>query len=81
VGRYVKAAVTAVSKIKGLRLKVTPMSTILEAEKIETVLQAVIIAHEAVKALGAQRVSSTLRIDERLDKPRVMRDKVLAVSD
>jgi len=77
----VKAAVTAVSKIKGLRLEVTPMSTILEAEEIETVLQAVIVAHEAVKALGAQRVSSTLRIDERLDKPRVMRDKVLAVSD
>jgi len=77
----VEATVTAVSKIKGLRCEVIPMSTILEAEKIETVLQAVTVAHEAVKAMGARRVSSTLRINERPDKPRVMRDKVLAVSD
>jgi uncharacterized protein (TIGR00106 family) len=81
VGRYVKAAVTAVSKIKGLRYEVTPMSTVLESEKLETVLQAVIVAHRAVRALGARRVSSLLRIDERLDKPRVMRDKVRAVTD
>jgi uncharacterized protein YqgV (UPF0045/DUF77 family) len=32
-----------------------------------------------VRALGARRVSSLLRIDQRLDKPRSMEDKVRAI--
>jgi len=79
VGRYVKAAVVAISRIEGLRYQVNPMSTVLEADKIETILRAVTAAHAAVRALGARRVSSLLRIDERLDKPRSMEDKMRAI--
>lgn len=79
MGRYVKAAVAAISKTEGLRYQVNPMSTVLEAEKIETILRAVTAAHRAVRALGARRVSSLLRIDQRLDKPRSMEDKVRAI--
>ena len=80
VGRYVKAAVGAISRIEGLRYQVNPMSTVLEADKIETILRAVTAAHAAVRALGARRVSSMLRIDERLDKARSMEDKMLAIA-
>jgi uncharacterized protein (TIGR00106 family) len=76
----VKAAVDAVSQIEGLRYQVNPMSTVMEAEKIETILRAVTAAHRAVKALGARRVSSLLRIDQRLDKPRNMEDKIRAIA-
>ena len=62
MGRYVKAAVAAISQIEGLRYQVNPMSTVLEARKIETILRAVTVAHRAVKALGARRVSSSLRM-------------------
>lgn len=76
---YVKRAIQAISKIKGLNYQVTPMATILEAENIQTILKAVEVSHSAVRAMGAKRISSTLRIDERLDKPRTMKDKTVSV--
>jgi uncharacterized protein (TIGR00106 family) len=75
VGRYVKAAVRAMSKIPGLTFDVTPMSSVLEAENIDTILEAVRISHRALRSMGAKRISSTLRIDERLDRRRMMSDK------
>jgi len=79
LGKYVGEAVSAVSGLKGLRCEVTAMGTILEAEKLETILEAVKLAHEAVSRMGAQRIESTLRIDDRRDKPRRMEDKIEAV--
>jgi uncharacterized protein (TIGR00106 family) len=81
VGRYVKRALRAISKIEGLEYQVTPMATILEANDIQTILNAVEASHSALRSMGAKRVSSTLRIDERLDKPRTMKDKTDNVSD
>ena len=75
VGRYVKEAVHALSKIPGLTFEVTPMSSVLEAENIETILEAVDVSHRALRSMGAKRISSSLRIDERLDKRRIMSDK------
>lgn len=75
VGRYVKEAVGALSRIPGLTFDVTPMSSVLEAENIGTILEAVQVSHHALRAMGAKRISSSLRIDERLDKRRVMSDK------
>jgi uncharacterized protein (TIGR00106 family) len=75
VGRYVKAAVRAMSRIPGLTLDVTPMSSVLEAESIGTILKAVEVSHRVLRSMGAKRVSSSLRIDERLDKRRMMSDK------
>ena len=79
VGSYVKAAIESLAKLDGLKYSVTPMSTILEAEDIQTILEAVKVAHVAVKEMGARRISSLLRIDQRLDKRRTMQDKVWSV--
>ncbi len=79
VSRYVKAAIGALSQIEGLKYRVTPMGTILEARDLNTILRAVKLGHDAVRGLGAKRVSSIVRIDERLDKPRSMSDKVRKV--
>ena len=81
VSRYVAAAVKAFRDVEGLEFEVTPMGTVLAAEGLEPILEAVRRAHEAVAALGAKRVSSTLRIDDRRDKPRTMWDKVEAVKE
>ena len=81
VSRYVKRAIQAISKIEGLRYQVTPMATILEAQDLRTILRAVEVSHEAVRSMGAKRISSSLRIDERLDKPRTMKDKTESVTD
>jgi uncharacterized protein (TIGR00106 family) len=81
VGRYVKRALDAISKIEGLEYKVTPMATVLEAEEVRTILSAVEASHKALRSMGAKRISSILRIDERLDKPRTMGDKTESVAD
>ena len=79
VSQFVAAAVNSFRDMRGLDFEVTPMSTVLVAEKLETILEAVRRAHEAVVESGAQRVTSTLKIDDRRDKLRTPQDKVEAV--
>ncbi len=79
VSRYVRAAIKAFSKIRGLSYQVTPMATVLEAPEIETILRAVEVSHKALRAMGVMRISSMLRVDERFDKTRAMSDKVRSV--
>ena len=79
VSRYVAAAVNAFKNTKGLDFEVTPMGTVLAADNLDTMFEAVRQAHEAVLAKGVKRVLSTLRIDDRRDKARKMDDKIKAV--
>ena len=79
IGRHVAEVVNAIKEIKGIRYEATAMGTILEAEKLETLLEAVKVAHEAVFKLGVKRVESTLRIDDRRDKPRTMENKLRSI--
>lgn len=81
VSRYVKKAIRAISKVEGLEYQVTTMATILEAEDVRTILKAVEVSHSALRMMGAKRISSTLRIYERLDRPRTMADKTKSVTD
>jgi len=76
---YVKKAFEAIRSVEGLKLQVTPMCTILEATDLEQILEAFKRAHKAVKEAGAKRIVAHLKIDDRLDKPRSMEDKVKAV--
>ncbi len=57
------------------------MGTVLESTDIGKILRAVEASHETLRKLGSKRISSILRIDERLDKPRSMRDKVRRVTE
>jgi uncharacterized protein (TIGR00106 family) len=79
IGNYVAAALGAIDKVKALSYELTPMGTILEADNLEPILEAVKTAHEALTAKGILRVESTLIIDDRKDKPRTMKDKVKSV--
>ena len=76
---YVKKAVEAIRSVDGLKLQVTPMCTILEATDLEQILEAFKRAHKAVIEAGAKRIVAHLKMDDRLDKPRSMEDKVKAV--
>lgn len=79
VSRYVRAALAELRNAKGLRLQVTPMSTVIEAKRLPEILRAVETAHESLFRQGARRVDFTLRVDDRRDKERRMEDKVRAV--
>ena len=79
IGGYVAAAIAAMNGVKGLNCEITPMGTVMEADSLESIFEAVKAAHEAIVAKGILRVESTLIIDDRRDKPRTMKDKVNAV--
>ena len=76
IGSYVAAAITAINEIEGVKYEVTPMGTVIEADSLDTLFEAVKATHEAFVNKGILRVESTLPIDDRRDKPRTMKDKV-----
>lgn len=76
---YISDAIKAFAKVENLEFKVTPMGSILEAESLTTIFQAVELAHQTIIEKGIKRVMSTLHIDDRRDKPRTMHDKLEAL--
>ncbi len=77
---YVKESVKELDKFPGIRVIHTPMSSIIEADSLDQILEATKAAHEKMFETGAERVSTLLRIDDRRDKPRRMEDKVASLS-
>lgn len=79
IGRFVKVAVASLKK-SGLKTFSGPNATSLEAVSIEEILDAVKAAHLAVVEMGAKRVVTTLKIDDRRDKPATMQTKLKAIN-
>ena len=79
ISRFVQVAVEALKK-SGLKTLTGPNSTSVEAQSIDEILKAVKAAHLAVVDAGAKRVVTTLKIDDRRDKPATMETKLRAVN-
>lgn len=60
----------------GLKYNITPMCTVFEARSVEDAFRVVEAAHEAVFKIGAKRVVTTVKIDDRRDVRRGMEEKV-----
>ncbi|MHC1586570.1 MAG: MTH1187 family thiamine-binding protein [Candidatus Hecatellaceae archaeon] len=79
VSKLVAEAVRVLER-RGLKFQVTPMCTVFETSTVREAFEAAVEAHEALFKAGALRVLTTLKVDDRRDKPRVsMQDKVEAV--
>ncbi|TVY10324.1 MTH1187 family thiamine-binding protein [Paenibacillus cremeus] len=63
-----------------IHFEMTSMSTIIEGE-LEDLLQVIRRLHEAPFSQGAQRVSTSIKIDDRRDKPASMEQKLRSVQD
>jgi uncharacterized protein (TIGR00106 family) len=80
IGKEIAAAYDAIRNIKNLKkVTLTPMSTQVESDSLNDIFQAIHAAHDSAKSVGARRVISTIRIDERLDKPNTLDEKVQSV--
>lgn len=77
---YVAGAHRILQKETGIRYELTPMNTIIEGD-LEKLLAVALKMHRSPFDAGAQRVVTTIRIDERRDKPLTMEGKVKAVKD
>jgi len=78
VSRYVKAALEAIKSL-GLKIELTPMSTVVEAESLDDIFNAAKIGERAMIEMGAKRIIIDIKIDHRLDKNATMESKKRAV--
>lgn len=80
MGKEIAAAYDAICNIRNLKkVTLTPMSTQVESDNLDDIFQAIHAAHNSTKSVGVKRVISTIRIDERLDKPNTLDEKVQSV--
>lgn len=80
VSQYVAGCHKVLKQVTDLKYQLTPMSTIIEGD-LGRILEVVRQMHETPYQEGAQRVSTTIRIDDRRDKELTMVGKIKAVED
>ncbi len=74
VSRYVRAAVDCIRR-SGLDYEVTPMGTCLQGDW-DLIFATIKAMHETLAALGCARLVTTIKVDDRRDRPQSMRAKV-----
>jgi uncharacterized protein (TIGR00106 family) len=79
LSKYIAAAVAALNK-EGIKYELTGMGTLLESDDLDNLFKAIRTAHEAVFIAGAERVATSIKIDERRDFERTIEDKVSSVT-
>ena len=76
--QYVARAVRILEKEKDIKYELTAMGTIIEGD-LARLLALVSKMHQSAFDAGAMRVLTTVKIDERRDKPSGINSKVEAV--
>ena len=79
LSRYVTACVDILKQTQDITYQVTAMGTIVQGP-LEQVLKVAQKMHEIPFTMGAERVATTISIDDRRDKPATIESKVKAVT-
>lgn len=80
VSHYVAAAEKVLAAKPHIKRQIGPMFTTLEGD-LDEIMAVVREMQEAVFAMGAVRVGTTIKIDDRRDKPITMEGKIQAVEE
>jgi uncharacterized protein (TIGR00106 family) len=78
VSEFVAACIGVLDKRKNINYRLTPMGTIMEGP-LDEILAVTREMHEVPFTKGALRVTTTLKIDDRRDKPLSMEGKLTSV--
>jgi uncharacterized protein (TIGR00106 family) len=78
VSQYVAGAVRILQSEPDIKYELTAMNTIIEGD-LEHILALAGRMHQSAFDAGVMRVVTTIRIDERRDKPLTMKGKIAAV--
>ena len=78
LSRYVAQVVKFLEE-KKVKYQLIPMGTIIEIASLGDGFKIIKEPHELIFKLGAKRVSTTIRIDNRRDRDRHMEDRVKSV--
>jgi len=78
LSEYVAGCITLLESAEGVTYQLNPMGTVIEGD-LNRVLEIIRKMHEHPFTRGVERVVTTVRIDDRRDKPLTMAGKVAAV--
>jgi len=78
LSQYVAGAVRLLQNEPGIKYELTAMGTIIEGD-LEQLLALAARMHRSAFEAGVMRVATTIKIDERRDKPSSMSSKLAAV--
>ncbi len=78
LSRFVARALEVLEEAADLKYELTPMGTVIEGDLVR-IMDVVVKMHRSAFTDGCVRVVTTLKIDERRDKPQTMSDKVESV--
>ncbi|OGO22733.1 MAG: hypothetical protein A2144_05545 [Chloroflexi bacterium RBG_16_50_9] len=78
LSQYVARAVKLLQDEPGIKYELTAMGTIIQGD-LERLLVLVNKMHQSAFEAGAMRVATTIKIDDRRDKPSSISSKVAAV--
>ena len=78
VSQYVAGAVEILQNEPGIKYQLTPMNTVIEGE-LDQLMSLAVRMHRSAFDAGVMRVVTTMRIDDRRDKPLTMEGKIEAV--
>jgi uncharacterized protein (TIGR00106 family) len=80
VSQYVAGAVRILQDEPGIKYELTAMNTIIEGD-LEHLLALAQKMHQSAFKAGVKRVVTTIRIDDRRDKPLTIAGKIAAVKE
>jgi uncharacterized protein (TIGR00106 family) len=80
MSHYVAAAERVLRDDGRVQYRLDPMFTTLQGE-LPVIFEIILKMQDAMYALGAQRVGTVIKIDDRRDKPLDMAAKIKAVED
>lgn len=80
VSRYIADSVKILQKEPGIKYEVTAMTTIIEGE-LDKIFEVAKKMHRSFFDAGVKRIVTSIRIDDRLDKPMTIESKVKAVKE
>ena len=80
LSHYITAALAVLEEHPQVRYELNPMGTVLEGDR-QDIIEAIEAMNEAIFAAGAERVGTTLKVDERRDKAASMEHKVESVME
>lgn len=78
LSRFVAGCLKVLQSEKGLIYQLTPMGTIIEGD-LDRILSLIRRMHEEPFASGAERVITTIKVDDRRDRHATMSAKVASV--
>jgi uncharacterized protein (TIGR00106 family) len=79
VSRYVTDVIKVLKKEKDIKYELTSMATIVEADSLDRLFELAKKMHQVPFNKGALRVTTSINIDDRRDKPLSIKGKLDSV--